>query len=152
MGLSFLTLCNASFLTRPVQLIFLTILQHQHFSTLKIEYNWPTLCTVYHSFIWYAGSYMFRHPCAIFRELLTSLLVTWRQKCLCCLSCTVNVMLSSWAHVCAQLDNITHETTTSAHRPPTFTVHDKQHKHFCLQVTHKDVRSSLKMAHGCRNM
>jgi cell division septation protein DedD len=43
-------------------------------------------------------------------------------------------------------------TTTSAHRPPTFTVHDKQHKHFCLQVTHKVIRSSLKMADGCRNM
>jgi hypothetical protein len=64
---------------------------------------------IYHSFIWYAGSYMFRHPCDIFRELLMSLWVTWRQKWLCCLSCTVNVvglcalvvvvsclMLSSW--------------------------------------------------------
>jgi hypothetical protein len=29
---------------------------------------------------------------------------------------------------------------------------DKQHKHFCFQVTHEDMRSSLKMAHGCRNM
>jgi hypothetical protein len=35
----------------------------------------------------------------------------------------------------AELDNFTHETTTtSAHRPPTFTVHDKQHNQFCLQV------------------
>jgi hypothetical protein len=61
-------------------------------------------------FIRYARSYMFRHPCAIFRELLMSLWVTWRQNWLCCLSCTVNVgglcalvvvvscvMLSSWA-------------------------------------------------------
>jgi hypothetical protein len=23
---------------------------------------------------------------------------------------------------------------------------------FCLQVTHKNIRSSLKMVHGCRNM
>jgi hypothetical protein len=38
-----------------------------------IERNWPTLCTYYyHSFIRYVGSYMFRHPCAIFRELLMS--------------------------------------------------------------------------------
>jgi hypothetical protein len=28
------------------------------------------------------------------------------------------------AVICAQLDNVTHETTTSAYRPPTFTVHD----------------------------
>jgi hypothetical protein len=27
-----------------------------------------------------------------------------------------------------------------------------KHKHFCLQVTHKDIRSSLKMARGCQNM
>jgi hypothetical protein len=54
---------------------------------------------------------------------------------------------------CAQLDNITHgTTTTSAHRPPTFTVYDKQHKIFYFQVNHADMRSSLKMAHGCRNM
>jgi hypothetical protein len=52
-----------------------------------------------------------------------------------------------------QLDNITHgTTTTSAHSPPTLTVYDKQHNLFRLQVTHKDIRSSLKMAHGCRNM
>jgi hypothetical protein len=42
--------------------------------------------------------------------------------------------------------------TTSAHRPPTCTVYDKQHKRFCFQATHKDMRSSLKMAHGCQNM
>jgi hypothetical protein len=29
---------------------------------------------------------------------------------------------------------------------------EKQHKHFCFHVTHEDIRSSLKMAHGCRNM
>jgi hypothetical protein len=32
------------------------------------------------------------------------------------------------------------------------TVRDKQHKRFCFQVTHEDIRSSMKMAHGCRNM
>jgi hypothetical protein len=32
------------------------------------------------------------------------------------------------------------------------TVYDKQHNHFCFHVTHEDIRSSLKMAHGCRNM
>jgi hypothetical protein len=57
----------------------------------SIEYNWPTLCTDYHSFIWYADFYMFRHPYANFRELLMSIWVTWMQKWLCCLSCTVNV-------------------------------------------------------------
>jgi hypothetical protein len=45
-----------------------------------IESNLTTLCSDYHSFIRYAGSYMFRHPCAIFRELLISLWVTWRQN------------------------------------------------------------------------
>jgi hypothetical protein len=35
---------------------------------------------------------MFRHPCVIFRELLMSLWVTWRQKWFCCLSCTVDVV------------------------------------------------------------
>jgi hypothetical protein len=34
---------------------------------ISIEYNWALR---YHSLIWYAGSYMFRHPCAIFREIL----------------------------------------------------------------------------------
>jgi hypothetical protein len=64
-----------------------------------------------------------------------------------------------WWPVCtgccysSQLDNITHgTTTTSAHRPPTFTVYDKQHKHFYFKVTHEDIRSSLKMEYGCRNM
>jgi hypothetical protein len=59
---------------------------------IQIEYNWPILCTeLNHSFIWYAGSYVFRHPCAIFMELLMSLWVTWKLKCLCCLSYAVNV-------------------------------------------------------------
>jgi hypothetical protein len=43
-------------------------------------------------------------------------------------------------------------STTSAHRSPAFTVYDKQHNQSCLRVTHKDIGSSLKMAHGCRNM
>jgi hypothetical protein len=38
------------------------------------------LCTDYHSFIWYAGSYMFRYPCAIFMELLISVWVTWKAE------------------------------------------------------------------------
>jgi hypothetical protein len=60
---------------------------------LQIECNWPTLCIeLNHSFIWYAGSCMLRHPCAIFMELLMSSWVTWKQKCLCCLSYTVNVV------------------------------------------------------------
>jgi hypothetical protein len=46
---------------------------------LFTECNWPTLCTeLYHSFIWYTGSYIFRHPCAIFRELLISSWLTWK--------------------------------------------------------------------------
>jgi hypothetical protein len=56
----------------------------------------------------------------------------------------------------AQLHNITHRTTTtSAHRPPTLTVNDKQHKHFCFQVTYEDMRSSLKWhmdAETCRSL
>jgi hypothetical protein len=84
---------------------------------IYLEYNWPTQGTeLYYSFIWYAGSYMFRHPCAIFRELLMSSWFSWKQKCWWCLS------------------------------------NNKQHKRFCFQVTHEDMRSSLKMAHGCRNM
>jgi hypothetical protein len=65
-----------------------------HISTnSKVEYNWPTLCTeLCYSFIWYAGSYMFRHPCAIFRELLMSSWVTWKQKRLCFLWYTVSVV------------------------------------------------------------
>jgi hypothetical protein len=73
--------------------------------------NWPTLCTeLYYSFIWYAGSYMFRHPCCIFREILMSSWVTWKQKSLCCFSYTVSVVdLCALVVVvpCAQLDNIT---------------------------------------------
>jgi hypothetical protein len=30
--------------------------------------------------------------------------------------------------------------------------YDKQHKRFSFQVTHEDMRSFQKMAHGCRNM
>jgi hypothetical protein len=51
---------------------------YKHFYTA--EYNWPTLCTDCHPFIWYADSYMFRHPCAIFRELLMSLWVTCKAE------------------------------------------------------------------------
>jgi hypothetical protein len=51
----------------------------------------------------------------------------------------------------AQLDNVTDETTTtSAHRPPTFTVHDNINIS-AFQVTRKDTTISLKMAQGCRN-
>jgi hypothetical protein len=58
----------------------------------KDKYTWPTLFTeLYHSFIWYAGSYMFRGTCAIFRDLLMSTWVTWKQKRLGCWSCTVMV-------------------------------------------------------------
>jgi hypothetical protein len=38
-----------------------------------IGYDTPTLCTDYYSFIYYSGSYMFRHLCAIFRERPLSL-------------------------------------------------------------------------------
>jgi hypothetical protein len=40
--------------------------------------------------------------------------------------------------ICAQLDNVTHKTTTGAHRPPTFTVHDYNTTISAFQVTHKD--------------
>jgi hypothetical protein len=53
----------------------------------------------------------------------------------------------------AQLDKVTHKTTTSgAHRPPTFTVHDYNTTISAFQVTHKDKGCSLKMAHKCQNM
>jgi hypothetical protein len=42
-----------------------------------IGYNRPTLCTDYHSFIYYSGSYMFQHLCAIFRERPLSLWVNF---------------------------------------------------------------------------
>jgi hypothetical protein len=48
---------------------------------------------------------------------------------------------------CAQLDTVTHETTTSgAHRPPTFTVHDYNTTISDFRVTHKDKGRFLKMA------
>jgi hypothetical protein len=53
----------------------------------------------------------------------------------------------------AQLDKVTHETTTSgAHRPPTFTVHDYNTTITAFQVTHKEKGRSLRMACICRNM
>jgi hypothetical protein len=45
------------------------------------EYDCPTLCTeLNHSFIWYAGCYMFRRPYAILSEFPMSSWVTWKQK------------------------------------------------------------------------
>jgi hypothetical protein len=45
----------------------------------------------------------------------------------------------------AQLDNITHKTTTtSAHRPPTVTVHDNNITISAFHVTHKDTRSYVR--------
>jgi hypothetical protein len=45
-----------------------------------IWYNRPTLCTDYHSFIFYSNSYMFRHLYAIFSERPLSLWVTWKAE------------------------------------------------------------------------
>jgi hypothetical protein len=50
--------------------------------------------------------------------------------------------------VCTQLDNITHKTTTtSAHRSPTFTVHDYNITISAFQVTRKDTGHSLQMVY-----
>jgi hypothetical protein len=46
------------------------------FFLLITGYNRPTLCTDYHSFIYYSGTYMFRHSYVIFRELPVSFWVT----------------------------------------------------------------------------
>jgi hypothetical protein len=46
----------------------------------SIGYNRPTLCTDCYSFIYYSGSYMFRHLCAIFRKCPLSLWVTWKSE------------------------------------------------------------------------
>jgi hypothetical protein len=61
---------------------------------IRIGYNRPTLCTDYYSFIYYSGSYMFRHLCAIFRGRPLSLCVTWKSEMVVssgCAPCTVNV-------------------------------------------------------------
>jgi hypothetical protein len=50
------------------------------YRALLIGYNIPTLCTDYLSFIYYSGSYMFRHLCAIFRERPLSFWVTWKSE------------------------------------------------------------------------
>jgi hypothetical protein len=78
---------------------------NRKFRRQRVKYNrdlmsdWPSPCTELHpSFIWYAGSYMFRHSCAIFRELFMSSWVTWKQKRLCRLSCTVNVVGTGHQH------------------------------------------------------
>jgi hypothetical protein len=53
----------------------------------------------------------------------------------------------------AQLDNVTHDTTKiSAHRPPTFTVHDYNITISAFRVIHKDTGRFLRMAYECRNM
>ena len=44
MVLSFLTLCNASFFTRSVQLVFFILLQHQQSNTLKLFLIYFTKC------------------------------------------------------------------------------------------------------------
>jgi hypothetical protein len=64
-------------------------------------------CTDYHYFIYYSGFYMFRHPYAILKNVLCTSELLERQK----------YEIRSYV-VCAQLDNITHDTTTtSAHSP-----------------------------------
>jgi hypothetical protein len=58
-----------------------------------------------------------------------------------------------YPYVCAQLDKVTHQTTTpGAHRPPTFTVDDYNITISAFQVTRKDKGRSMKMACKCRNM
>jgi hypothetical protein len=49
-----------------------------------VLYNRPTLCTDYHSFIYYSGSYMFRHSYVIFRERPESFWVTWKAEMVIC--------------------------------------------------------------------
>jgi hypothetical protein len=56
-------------------------------------------------------------------------------------------MLCDVVQLSAKLDNVTHETTTaSAHRPPTFTVHDYNITISAFQVIQKDTGRSLKKA------
>jgi hypothetical protein len=101
---------------------------YRQFKSQDIEYTRPTLGISYYSFIYYAGFYMFRHLCAIFRERPLSLWVTWKSEMVVSSGCTVNVgglCAPDVVGLCVsgQLATVTHETTTSgAHRPPTFTV------------------------------
>jgi hypothetical protein len=58
---------------------------HNHIFTnteqkYMIGYDRPTLCTNYHSFIYYSDSYMFRHSYAILRELLYPYELLERQQ------------------------------------------------------------------------
>jgi hypothetical protein len=70
----------------------------------------------------------------------------WWPVCTRCCSCPAE-------RICAQLDKVAHETSTSgAHRPPSFTVHDYNTTISDFQVTDKDKGRSLKMVHKCRNM
>jgi hypothetical protein len=99
---------------------------------------------------------MFRHPCAICRELLMSLWVTWRQKWLCYLSCTVNVgalcalvvvvlcgMLSGWGHSCMHsagqhnTRNYNNQCTQGTNIYSTWL----QHNHFCLSSNTEGYRT-----------
>jgi hypothetical protein len=73
---------NQGYVFHEVQMIFPQSLMHypHTFSKLNVRivqcligYNRPTLCNDYYSFIYYSGSYMFRHLCAILRERPLSL-------------------------------------------------------------------------------
>jgi hypothetical protein len=110
-----------------------------------IGYNRPTLCIDYYFFIYYSGSYMFRHLRAIFRERPLFLWFTWKSEMVVLWSCTVNtgglcapdvvvscITVSSWAHT-AHLDKVPHQTTTSgAHQHLQYCGTSRWHNHFGL--------------------
>jgi hypothetical protein len=86
----------------------------------ELQTSWPSSCTLYAA----------------------------EQSCIHQLNKMANPQSKVKCAPCAQLDNVTHETTTtSAQRPPTFTVHDYNITISAFQVTHKDTGRSLKMAY-----
>src|SRR5215475_13155147 len=99
---------------------------------MLVVYNKPTLCTVI-SFI-LTRSYMFRHMCAILREPLISLLVTSNSH-------VAYHMMWIVQSVCRLLCCETQQTA-----------HIIRYTTWLFEVTSKEMKGSLKMAHMCRNM
>jgi hypothetical protein len=144
--LTWFSLINTTQLCYTAQFKCLNIMD-QHYTPIN-----------YHSFIYYSGSYMFRH---LYVVQLNHLYVVQLDNITHQTTTTSAHRLPTFTvrnymfrHLyVVQPDNITHQTTTtSAHRLPTFTVHDYNVTIAAFQVTRKDTGRSLKMAHECRNM
>jgi hypothetical protein len=113
-------------------------------------------CTeLYHSFIQYTGSYMFRQWSAVIRELLRFVWDTWNAGRMGGIS--YNVWLRDlcagvlwFRFLCFPAECYMHNTP--AHRPYKHTLYDIPLIRSVCQVTETNPRSSLMMADHCRNM